>query len=77
MAVVVNRFAFMATLGLNVSSAVVNLSQVPLMMTPLLGAKYGYRETFQALRDASLVFTGSGGTRKVGTIGSKEYALKS
>jgi hypothetical protein len=72
MAVVVNRFAFMATLGLNVSSAVVNLSQVPLMMTPLLGAKYGYRETFQALRDASLVFTGSGGTRKVGTIGSKE-----
>jgi len=70
LAVQVNRVAFLGTLGLNVSSAVVNLSQVPLMMAPILGGKYGYRETYQAIRDASTVFTGSGGTRKIGTISS-------
>ena len=69
-AVQVNRFAFLGTLGLNVSSAVVNLSQIPLMMAPILGGKYGYTETYHALRDASTVFSGSGGTRKIGTIGS-------
>ncbi len=70
LAVQVNRAAFMGTLGFNVSSAVVNLSQVPLMMAPILGGKYGYRDTYRAIRDASTVFTGSGGTRKIGTIGS-------
>ena len=76
LAVQVNRAAFLGTLGLNVSSAVVNLSQVPLMMAPILGGKYGYRETYQAIRDAGQVFTGSGGTRKIGTIASAKSDIE-
>ena len=66
----VNKFAFFMTLGFNASSAIVNLSQIPLMMAPILGGKYGYEATYQAIRDASVIFTGSGGTRRVGTIDS-------
>ena len=37
-----NQGAFIYTIGFNVSSAVVNLSQVPLFVLPYQGAKYGY-----------------------------------
>ena len=35
-----NRVAFLGTIGFNVSSAIVNVSQIPLMMLPLLSGKY-------------------------------------
>ena len=71
-AAMINRGAFLGTLGFNVSSALVNLSQIPLMMYPILGGEYGYRETHRAIRDATLAFGGSGTTRKIPTIGSKK-----
>ena len=52
--------AFGWTLGFNVSSAVVNLSQVPLVMVPYLGGKYGYSETTKAIGSATRLFFGSG-----------------
>ena len=52
--------AFGWTLGFNVSSAVVNMSQVPLVMMPYLGGKYGYSETTKALGAATRLFLGSG-----------------
>jgi hypothetical protein len=61
----VTSLAFGWTLGFNVSSAVVNLSQVPLVMAPYLGGKYGYPETMRAIGTATKVFMGSGRKRMV------------
>jgi hypothetical protein len=61
----VTSLAFGWTLGFNVSSAVVNMSQVPLVMVPYLGGKYGYPETMKALGAATKVFMGSGRKRMV------------
>jgi hypothetical protein len=52
--------AFGWTLGFNVSSAVVNMSQVPLVLMPYLGGKYGYSETTRAIGSATHLFFGSG-----------------
>ena len=52
--------AFSWTLGFNVSSALVNMSQVPLVMMPYLGGKYGYPETMGAIGSATRLFFGSG-----------------
>ena len=38
-----NRAAFIWTIGFNTSSALVNLSQVPLFVLPMLGGKHGFR----------------------------------
>ena len=48
-----NQFAFVYTLGFNVSSAVVNLSQIPLFVVPYLGARYGYERTINAFMGAA------------------------
>jgi hypothetical protein len=61
----VTSLAFGWTLGFNVSSAVVNMSQVPLVMMPYLGGKYGYSEATRALGMATKVFMGSGRKRMV------------
>jgi hypothetical protein len=59
-----NRAAFMFTIGFNVSSALVNLSQVPMFVFPMLGGKYGYGATGRAIKDASKLVTSSGFDRK-------------
>jgi hypothetical protein len=61
----VTSLAFGWTLGFNVSSALVNMSQVPLVMAPYLGGKYGYSETLKAIGSATKVFMGSGRKRMV------------
>jgi hypothetical protein len=53
------------TLGFNVSAAVVNFAQIPLVVGPYLGGKYGYPETMRALGRASRYIAGSGFKRKV------------
>ena len=55
--------AFFMTLGFNVSSAVVNLTQVPLVVTPYLGGKYGFSETTKAIGKAYRLYATSGATR--------------
>jgi hypothetical protein len=57
--------AFGWTLGFNVSSAAVNMSQIPLVVMPYLGGKYGYGKTTTALGQATKLFFGSGMTRTV------------
>ena len=52
--------AFGWTLGFNVSSAAVNMSQIPLVVMPYLGGKYGYGKTSAALGNATKLFFGSG-----------------
>ena len=54
-----NQVAFLYTLGFNVSSAIVNLSQIPLFAVPYLGARYGVNNTIDAFTQASSVISGA------------------
>ncbi len=54
-----NQTAFIFTIGFNVSSALVNLSQVPLFVMPFLGGKYGYKETGIAVKEAGSIVASS------------------
>ena len=63
-----NRIAFVGTIGFNVSSAFVNLSQIPLMFQPLLGGTYGQANAFKGISNAFKIVTGSGKSRKIGTM---------
>ena len=55
-----NQTAFIFTIGFNVSSALVNLSQVPLFVMPFLGGKYGYKATGVAVKEAGSIVASSG-----------------
>ena len=47
-----NAYAFMLTIGFNVSSAAVNLSQLPLVVVNKLGSVYGLRKSMLAMGTA-------------------------
>ena len=47
-----NQAAFIYTIGFNASSAMVNLSQIPLFVAPYLGGQYGYKKTHAAIKSA-------------------------
>jgi len=64
--------AFGFTLGFNVSSALVNMTQLPMVVMPWLGGKYGFTEANKALGAASRLFFGSGLKRKAKTVGGGE-----
>jgi hypothetical protein len=61
-----NQTAFIYTIGFNASSALVNLSQIPLFVAPFLGGRYGYTKTYSAIK-AAYGNTLLGGTRGGGT----------
>ena len=63
-------FGFNMTLGFNVSSAVINLTQIPLILYPYLAGTYGYGATSRAIGDAYKVYLNSGFSREVEIIGS-------
>jgi hypothetical protein len=50
-----NQSAFIYTIGLNVSSAMVNLSQIPLVVYPYLGAEYGLGTSFKTVGKAYMM----------------------
>ena len=54
-----NRAAFIWTIGFNASSALVNLSQVPLFAYPMLGGQYGYGKSKDAILGAQKLFMSS------------------
>ena len=60
-----NRLAFLGTIGFNASSALVNLSQIPLVVVPFLSGKYGFNESIKATKDAYKMIFGSGTKRKI------------
>lgn len=61
--------AFGWTLGFNVSSALVNTTQLPMVVMPYLGGKYGYGDANKAIGAATRLFFGSGRKRKAKTVG--------
>jgi hypothetical protein len=54
-----NQGAFLYTIGINASSAIVNLSQIPLFAYPMLGARYGYNNAFGAIMKAGRITANS------------------
>jgi hypothetical protein len=73
-----NRVAFVFTIGFNVSSALVNLSQLPMFVYPMFGGTYGYGETGRAIMNASKLITSSGFSRKSDMVApyGKEKTIK-
>jgi hypothetical protein len=61
----VNRGAFTFTIGLNVSSALVNLSSVPVVLYPYLSGRYGSRSSAAAIGNAYKLFLNSGLSREI------------
>jgi len=57
--------AFYFNLAGNVSSAVVNTLQTPLIVFPQLGGEYGFKESYDALKNAMKLYTSSGFSRDV------------
>jgi len=66
---VATGIGFNATLGLNLSSALVNLSQLPMVTLPYLGGQYGFVEATKAMGRASKLFMASGRERGVDSYG--------
>lgn len=60
-----NRGAFTFTLGFNVSSALVNLSSVPVVLYPYLAGRYGPKSAATAIGNAYKIFANSGLTREI------------
>jgi hypothetical protein len=57
-------FGFAWTLGFNVSSAMVNLAQIPIVVLPYYGGRYGAIQTMGAIGRASKIFAASGFNRE-------------
>jgi hypothetical protein len=73
---VATSIGFNMTLGFNVSSAVINLTQVPLILTPYLGGIYGMPATMKAIGDAYKVHLNSGFKQDVEVFGSNGEIVK-
>jgi hypothetical protein len=57
--------AFYYNLAANVSSAAVNTLQTPLVVFPQLGGEYGFKNSYDALKNAMKLYTSSGFSRQV------------
>ena len=68
--------AFYFNLAGNVSSAVVNLLQTPMVALPNLGGRYGYMETGKAMLDATKLYMNSGLKRIVTDINGEKVETK-
>jgi len=66
--------AFGFTLGFNLSSALVNTTQLPMVIMPYLGGQYGYGQANKAIGAATRLFFGSGLKRKAKTVGGGDPA---
>jgi hypothetical protein len=76
-----NRVAFLGTIGFNVSSAFVNISQIPLMMIPILSGKYsggkyglGYGSAWSSIGYASKLIGRSTHMSKTGKRFSRKLS---
>jgi len=56
----INQVAFIYTIGFNASSALVNLSQLPLFVGPMLGAEFGHIKTGKVMTEAMSLVKSSG-----------------
>jgi len=59
---------FGMTLGFNVSSVIVNASNLPIVVLPYLGGRYGFTDTMKAMNDARKLFMSTGTKRRTETF---------
>ena len=64
--------AFYYNLAGDVSSAVVNLLQTPMVVLPQLGGTYGYTDAAKALMAATRLYSGSGFSREITDINGEK-----
>ena len=72
--------SFYFNLAGNVSSAVVNTLQTPMIVYPQLGGEYGFKQSWDALKNAMKLYTSSGFSRNVTELTgevSKQKAMTS
>ena len=67
---ILNSAAFAYTLGFNVSSAIVNAANIPMIMAPYLKGKYGDAPVGKAIANATKLFMGSGTTTEMEVLGA-------
>ena len=67
---ILSSTAFHYTLGFNLSSALVNLANVPMIVAPYLAGKYSDASVSRALGDASKIFMGSGRKAEIEMLGA-------
>lgn len=60
---------YMLTLGFNVSTALITMSQLPLFVAPFLSGRYGMRSTLGAIGEAQRVLAKTGRERTVERVG--------
>jgi len=63
------------TLGFNFSSVLVNATNLPIVVLPYLGGRYGFTDTMKTMNDARKLFMGTGMKRRTETFtgeGSRE-----
>ena len=60
---------YMLTLGFNVSTALITMSQIPLFVAPFLSGRYGMRNTLGAIGAAQRILTSTGRERTVERVG--------
>jgi len=74
---VTRTFGFNMTLGFNVSAALINMTQLPLVVAPYLAGKYNIADTTKAIGNATKLFMGSGFTREVTDLNGNKERIKS
>jgi hypothetical protein len=62
--------AFTYTLGFNISSALVNMANIPMIVAPYLKGKYADSSVARAIGDATKLFAGSGTKTNMPVIGA-------
>ena len=55
------------TLGFNLSSVLVNATNLPIVVLPYLGGRYGFTDTMKTMNDARKLFMGTGMKRRTET----------
>ena len=64
-----NQVAFLYTIGTNISSAIIQTAQLAMVVSPMLGARYGYDKTYNATMDAKTIVIGSMGNASTEGVG--------
>jgi hypothetical protein len=59
---------FGMTLGFNVSSVIVNATNLPIVVLPYLGGRYGFTDTMKAMNNARKMFMSTGTKRRTETF---------
>ena len=67
---ILNSAAFAYTLGFNVSSAIVNAANIPMIVAPYLKGKYDNASVVNAIGNATKIFLGSGTSTEMEVLGA-------